>query len=471
MCNFKKGILIMKNLSNIKATLAVSMLLSASLFSMESGSCFEVMEEAMASVRPVNTFAGDVGPIEGKRNLNYQASLLCDLRKLAAEVDARKQALKTATENRDTVFSFFNTGKTRKSSVESPTLEKTLHALHCAEIHTSKEPSVRTAYQEIESRRLQILQLEAEQRNLEVADESRKEERYNLVKTLKHQLSHLSKDAKDAYPFHDKRVLSIGAEKTKKSRGFTVEYTANDKPKINVDKFLGAIQEVDAKDCHGKYQQTFNELERQAEEVKQTQLAIKENNKRGNYFAEKMSPIKKQLCILRHEDKKANESMIFNVIPASGKGLSLKRVNETKRAHDDLVTYRRKPYSATEETTIAATSCVLESLRTQCTEVKYHQLLMTAQDRNVTEKAASYEIAKARFTEALRNSDNPNVRKANLDNKLAKVKLMKAPEARIYVERKIEKLNYEIATADDRRVEPAAAPQSWFAKCANYFSK
>ena len=50
MCNFKKGILIMKNLSNIKATLAVSMLLSASLFSMEANcGCPSKLAEEMLS--------------------------------------------------------------------------------------------------------------------------------------------------------------------------------------------------------------------------------------------------------------------------------------------------------------------------------------------------------------------------------------------------------------------------------------
>lgn len=80
MCNFKKGIFIMKNLSNIKSALAVSMLLSASLFSSHCGCPSKLADEILSKDARANVGGrASLAPqYQAKEESNPKKSIILD---------------------------------------------------------------------------------------------------------------------------------------------------------------------------------------------------------------------------------------------------------------------------------------------------------------------------------------------------------------------------------------------------------
>ena len=509
----------MKNLSNIKSALAVSMLLSASLFSSHYGCSSKLADEilskdARANVGGRASFPGQcvefqqaplpakgiivIGGTEkddgiiietgrnekvvqgglqaARANLDYFVALDDALRARRVAEYAAFDMYNSQRLNNGLVSEFFGVScpKARANFVECLSEVKRnrlFTQLRQAEIDASEDLNVIAARKSIAKQERNISFLKAEQSLLDRAEK----ENSRRIDAAEHQLkmrnSQLLADLQ-SYPDYNLVSNDPCVEKTTKKSGFTVTAFVKSK-KFDVDAFENALSASIKSDRLGRREPYHATLKMRIAEIRETQSQMAKLSERATDLSTRKSKVIGELCVLKKEKAYAETHMMHNVIYSAARSLDLKQLNASAIEYEDLREQKRVPYrTETEKSLHAHTATGYVLYAEKAVDTKKAAFLENIRDSKELSFRAEHAAARANFADMIRHSDDVSVSKARVDLIAAQVDSMKPEDASVFLGREIAYLERELIAHEknDAKVhaemgkKAPAAPQGLFAR-------
>ncbi len=436
MCNFKKGILIMKNLSNIKTTLAVSMLLSASLFSTET--LEKSMAEAAENQRRVGQnsrelsaegldvravtmgdrlIGGDAGVYHGddagiivqgglvtaEARYNQVLNQDTNMFKLYTKAQARREVLESAQSDVRALREVLS--RCNNEDVSDKRLGADSSLLVKLTLQSSRHSDVRNIQKVFNELDYKVAELKSRLSSQEEDVATLKLQSLQANAALDQHRKRTAQFIGDSYEGNNSAVedfagISERAKKPSKCAGMTVTYKDRKKtPDYNSANLLAAAKEGIADD---RYETTNHPtLKKYAEELQGMEGKLAQINaeleKRKSQVRETEAGIKTLKVKRINEEKEA----LYLTINQSHDDLA-RQANTLRRQYVELIQCRRHDLSAEKKAVVrdglkAAMTCFTALIKHKGTEY----ILVNAAGEHVTESNQNYETANATYNLAI----------------------------------------------------------------------
>lgn len=480
----------MKNLSNIKSALAVSMLLSASLFSSHCGCSSKLAGEMLgedtarvnvggraslpgqyvdfqqAPLPAKGTFViggaqtedGSIietridrqGGLQAARtNLDYFVASDDRLRAARVEEYAAFDRYNTQRLSNELVSEFFGVScpKARAKFVEGLSEVKRARLfteLRQAEIDASEDEKVIEARNSIAKQERKIYSLKAEQSLLDRAEKENSKRMDATVDHLKSRKRQLLTDLQ-SYPDHNLVLNDPCVEKTTKKSGFTITAFVKSK-ELNVDTLEAELNASIKSDRLGTREAYHATLKMRIAEIRETQSQMAELSEQAKYLSTRKSKVIGELSVLEKEKACAETHMMHNVIYSAARSLDLKQLNASAIEYKDLTEQKRVPYSReTEKSLHAHTVTGYVSYAEKATDTRKAAFLENLRGSKELSLRAEHAAARANFDAMIRHTDDVSVSKARVELISAQVARMNSDEANVFLGREIAHLENELS--------------------------
>ncbi len=460
MCNLKKGILIMKNLSNIKSTLAVSMLLSASLFS--AGSC---IEEVLDSVE----HGKKAGYSVSQNEVNFVREVVkdCKLADLHADLGARQRLFDAAQIRQSVVERAFNP-RLQTTEKRRENLGEFVDTFQYIALQASQDCRAVELRANLDDLNYQIAKNESSLLDLSKAQSAAEKAKGELRSKSYRQVSGIRDVIKDSNEVCNETIEAFahGVKKTQPICGVKVEVVTY--PSLN--SFMTEVNKEICKDKEYGNNSNLRTLQMLAADLHKTKCEFRETKKELQTLYGKTSEHTKILTNLTAEREALIKRLTKKVAEQTSDRL-LKLHNANVIQHTSLTQNRKHELSSCEAR--QKTDTLRTNIAQSIADSKHDRtsILLVKTAREAT-RTAEIDVMTSGFTFDRESKANPNCafQHARVDLKIAQIQdqIRKNKSAGMRsLQEDIAKLEAEVTQYEvSGKVShcEAPAPQSLFAR-------